>query len=153
MANQINFVQFSVIRPLLVTMLGAYFDTFHSCAKSDFYPGDLLDSLLPSMERGNKVETIKILRTGFQAQDWKFEVRAGLTNDIRGALHSAVQQHEGNIPQWRVIFEENLVELSTTYRRFGLKEAKDYVDFLWNLMTVSGCMTEKEEESNSARGY
>lgn len=138
MAKQINNARFTLLRPMLVKMLGIYFDKFNAYTVGNFYPGELLDSLLPAVERENKVEAIKVLRTAFQQQCWQFTVIVNVPL-IRDCLADALAATSDDSPVWRVSYGERTVQMSASYKYFSLKEAKDFIDFLWEILQVSGC--------------
>lgn len=137
MAKQINETKFGNVRALLTSTLCEYLDCFIDVSKSGAYydPNMLLNKILEGLLDSDKIAAIKTLRAAVQGMQSSLTFSIAQNSDLKNALHSAVSlvnDHETTCVVCSM--GEHSATLYFTQKHFGLKDAKDFIDLVDNIL-------------------
>lgn len=142
MAKQINEIKFDQVRGLLVNTLCEYIECFVDAKTSGAYyePTILLDNIVDRLCDNNKVMAIKILRTAVQDMQNSLTFNIAQNDDLRNAFVRAVTVvNEHGSTKMMCSVGEYSASIHFAQKHFGLKDAKDLVDLIDNIL-VAGDM-------------
>lgn len=137
MAKQINEAKFGNVRALLTSTLCEYIDCFIDVSKSGAYydPNMLLNKILEGLLDSDKIAAIKTLRAAVQGMQSSLTFSIAKNPDLRDALHSAVSLVNDHGTTCVVCsMGEHSATLYFARGRFGLKDAKDFIDLVDNIL-------------------